>query len=148
MRSKLSASEMLYMRVLFAVALIALGIAGIGTASADHVRGHHTSGHHHLAHRITPLVVYDYQPGVVVRAYWLAPWRNRHYHPTTGEKPESGRLEDLTANVSAPEPAESFHRSWSTSSATLPETPRSYPRALDLAPRAEQPPETPAAVKP
>ena len=27
---------------------------------------------------------YDDQPGVVVRAYWEAPWRYRHYFPATG----------------------------------------------------------------
>jgi hypothetical protein len=106
------------MRVLFAI--LVLGLAGITAADADGVRRHST-----LAARTAPLVIYDYQPGVVVRAYWLAPWRQRHYYPKTGEKPEIGREEDLSTGAgSAPEPAESFQRSWSTSSAFLPEAPR------------------------
>ena len=66
--------------------------------------------------RAAPLVIYDYQPGVIVRAYWLKPWRNRHYFPTTGTVPEVGRLEDLSAERETPEPAESFFREWSASS--------------------------------
>jgi len=66
--------------------------------------------------RAAPLVIYDYQPGVVVRAYWLKPWRNRHYFPTTGTVTEVGRLEDMSVAREKPEPAESFFREWSTSS--------------------------------
>ncbi len=63
-----------------------------------------------------PLVVYDFEPGVVVRAYWLAPWRNRHYYPSTGEQPISGRNEAIPPDGrELPEPAEKFYRMWSTS---------------------------------
>jgi hypothetical protein len=147
--------EMLGMRVLFAVALIALGSAGISTASAadlSSVRSDSYSTHASAAgHRTAPLVVYDYQPGVVVRAYWLAPWRHRHYFPTTGVKPEIGRDEDLSANTGgASEPAETFQRTWSTSSAFLPEAPRAGAQPLDPepAPGAELLPQVPNAVKP
>src|SRR5665647_203189 len=128
------------MRVLFAVALIVSGIAGRNAASAadipserDATYSTYSAG---LGQRTAPLVIYDYHPGVVVRAYWLAPWRHRHYYPTTGEKPEIGRDEDLSATGSAPEPAETFQRSWSTSSAVLPELPR-----------AEPPPQLPSPLK-
>ncbi len=28
-----------------------------------------------------PLVILDDEPGVVIRRWWLPPWRNRHYYP-------------------------------------------------------------------
>jgi len=99
--------------------------------------------------RAEPVWVYDTQPGVVVRPYWCAPWRNRHYYPTTGELPLVGRDEDLTAIAPAPEPAESFYRVWSTSSSFVNEEPRAPMR--DYAPpppRDEQIPQAPNAVKP
>ncbi len=80
-----------------------------------------------LGRRVAPLVIYDYEPGVVVRAYWIAPWRHRHYFPTTGEAPEIGRDEDLSATGAPPEPAEGFAREWSNAPAIrhvpLPERP-------------------------
>ena len=116
------------MRVLFALALIVLSLAGVTAASAGDLpsvqAGNFTTRAAGVGHRTAPLVIYQYEPGVVVRAYWLAPWRKRHYYPTTGEKPEVGRDEDLSATGSAPEPAETFQRYWSTSAAFLPERPR------------------------
>jgi len=124
----------------FVFAILALAIVGISAAGAEGLRRHSSPGV-----RIAPLVIYDYQPGVVVRAYWLAPWRQRHYYPTTGERPDVGREEDLTNGAgSPPEPAESFQRSWSTSSAFLPEQVRRRP-APDDAPPAE--PKFPAPLK-
>jgi hypothetical protein len=90
-------------------------------------------------------VIYDFEPGIVVRAYWATPWRHRHYFPTTGEKPESGRNEDLSAGAAgAPEPAETFQRFWSTSSAFLPELPRDPDGQT---PPVEQPLQTPRPLK-
>jgi hypothetical protein len=74
-----------------------------------------------FARRVAPLVVYSYLPGVAVRAYWIAPWRHRHYFPVSGREPLAGRDEDRAPPRNAPEPAESFERHWSTSSAFLPE---------------------------
>ena len=128
------------MRVLFAVALIVFAIAGCNAASAadipterDSTYSTYSGG---LGQRTAPLVVYDYHPGVVVRAYWLAPWRHRHYYPTTGEKPEIGRDEDLSAPSNASEPPETFYRSWSTTSAFPPERQR-----------MELPPQMPGPLK-
>jgi hypothetical protein len=128
------------MRVLLALSLIVFGLAGVGTADARAAR-HHVR-HYAIAYRIAPLVIDAYEPGVRVRAYWLAPWRHRHYYPTTGSKPEIGRDEDLSAAGSAPEPAESFQRSWSTSSAVTQEQPREPARSFDEmpAPRIEPAP--------
>jgi hypothetical protein len=135
------------MRVLFAVALIVLGIAGLNAASAadipverDSTYSTHSAG---LGQRTAPLVIYDYHPGVVVRAYWVAPWRHRHYYPATGEKPEIGRDEDLSATSSPSEPAETFYRSWSTTSAFPPQPPRGRMPPLDV----EPPPQRPGPLK-
>lgn len=69
------------------------------------------------------IVIWDAEPGVVTRAYWLSPWRNRRYFPSSGEAPEIGRDEDLTKR-DVPEPAPTYRRYWSTSSAFAPEDPR------------------------
>ena len=71
--------------------------------------------------RIEPLIVYDYQPGVIVRSYWWSPWQNRHYFPKTGKRPKVGRLEHVTARKSSP--PQDFYRSWSVSSVFAPELP-------------------------
>jgi len=63
--------------------------------------------------RAGPVILYDVQPGVTGRTWFLSPWHSHHYFPTTGVKPQSGRLEDLSARSDV-QPAESFYRSWST----------------------------------
>jgi hypothetical protein len=97
-----------------AVALIAgLVLAASGAAQAadlppDAVGVHYSA----IGRRVAPLVVYDYEPGVVVRAYWIPPWRHRHYFPTSGQAPVVGRDEDLAASGPPPEPAETYFREW------------------------------------
>jgi hypothetical protein len=59
------------------------------------------------------LLVYDNQPGVFVRAYWRAPWRDHHYFPATGIAPRMGSYENLSAISRPPKPATTFRRSWS-----------------------------------
>jgi hypothetical protein len=59
------------------------------------------------------IVAWDFEPGVVVRAYWLPPYANRHYFPSSGEQPRLGRQEGLGSRVK-PTPAESFYREWSS----------------------------------
>jgi hypothetical protein len=57
-----------------------------------------------------PFVVYDYEPGITVRAYWLRPWAGRHYFPSGGKMPIVGRREHI-----APTPVSEkrdFHREW------------------------------------
>ena len=51
--------------------------------------------------RMEPVVIYDDQPGVIVRTYWSMPWGNRHYFPRTGKRPKSGRLEHISARPSS-----------------------------------------------
>ena len=59
------------------------------------------------------IVEWDFEPGVVVRAYWLPPYANRHYFPSSGETPRLGRKENLESSVK-PEPAKSFYREYSS----------------------------------
>src|ERR1700746_4064629 len=70
-----------------------------------------------------------------------------HYYPSLGLKPAYGRLEiDPPANRKLPQPAESYHQSWSAQSAptpatsptTQPEVPF-YPPPVILAPRGDDP---------
>lgn len=125
------------MRVLFAVALISLGLAGVSAASAadlPSVQSNDYSTRSFAAgQRAEPLVIYDDQPGVLVRAYWLAPWRHRHYFPATGKRPRIGRYENLSAVGRPSKPAQTFQRSWSNAWAYEHELPRA--RALPLDPR-------------
>ena len=105
------------MRVLLAIALLGFGIAGVGAArAADLPAGYSTpySGRYfeHAQHS-EMLWLYDDQPGVVVRAYWEAPWRYHHYFPATGIAPRIGRYENLSAVSPPPKPAKTFRRSWS-----------------------------------
>ena len=115
------------MRILIAAIVASAGITAARAADlpVDSSAGYLSA----ISQRTAPLVVYDYQPGVVVRAYWEAPWRHRHYYPRTGERPEIGRDEDLSAPYESYTPAQTFKRSWSTTSNFPPEQPRiSAPR--------------------
>jgi hypothetical protein len=135
--------EMLEMRVLIAATLLALGVAGASAADipAD-LSANYSTRSFGSGHRAGMLVFYDFEPGVNVRAYWLAPWRHRHYFPRTGEKPEIGRDEDLSAPSGYQKPAETFRRSWSNSSAFAHEVARMPARPLDV-----EPPRMPAPLK-
>ena len=143
------------MRVLLALALLVFGITSARPADLPGERGIGQYSYRAVTgNRAAQLVIFEFEPGVPTRAYWRAPWRHRHYFPTTGEQPEIGRDEDLSATSGTPEPAESYHRYWSTSSAFSEETPRAVLRALGLAPPADaerrfrNPDQNPDAVKP
>jgi hypothetical protein len=70
-----------------------------------------------------------------------------HYYPTLGLKPAYGRLEiEPPTNRKLPQPAESYHQSWSAQSAPNPPTlPNAqpevpfYPPPVILAPRGDDP---------
>jgi hypothetical protein len=105
------------MRALHAVVIFSCAIAAVGRTEAADLRSRVSSTA--AAFDVVPVragqfFVYDYQPGVEVRAYWARPWQNRHYFPFTGKKPKVGRRENLSAKRPAPKPAESFYREWST----------------------------------
>ena len=112
------------------------GFAGVGAARAADLAGERGERnvfiHHVPVGRIAaPLVIYDFQPGVVVRAYWLAPWRHRHYFPFGADKAELPPADNTPL-----EPAETFERYWSTSQTFIRELPPA--RARDRAPPDEQ----------
>ena len=105
------------------VAVVAAGIAGAAAADLPlHPSGHFVA----IGQPALPLVIFQYEPGIVVRAYWLPPWDHRHYFPVTGKLPRIGRRENLSV-IDPPEPAESFERTWSTSAAFVHEGPRVLP---------------------
>ncbi len=105
---------MLEMRILFALAIVASGMATASAADLDGGRDYA------VGVRSEQLMIYDYEPGVIVRAYWRTPWRHRHYYPRTGKQPGVGRHEHLSVTGSITKPPETFERYWSTSSVFLP----------------------------
>ena len=127
------------MRSLLATVSTICCLAGVSAASAADLS---TDGSYARSYatgeRAVPLVTYDYQPGVAVRAYWLTPWRNRHYYPFTGERPEIGRDEDLAAPSARTVPGATFKRYWSTSF---------MPEQQFASPPAGRPPKNPGPLK-
>src|SRR5579872_3367047 len=102
------------MRIPFTIALLGFSIAGVAAAgAADLAAGRYSGGEFSsYAQRSALLVTYDNEPGIVVRAYWRAPWRDHHYFPFSRHRPKIGRAENLSA-ISHPKPARTFRRSWS-----------------------------------
>jgi hypothetical protein len=106
---------------MWTVAVWAVG--SVAARAADASAGGPAAGYGPDAYspRIEPLIVWDYQPGVIVRSYWWSPWQNRHYFPKTGKRPKVGRLEHVTARKSSV--AQDYYRSWSVSSVFAPGLP-------------------------
>ena len=105
------------MRALQAVVIVSAAIAGLSQAQAGDLRVGRSgvvTGIYVVPVRAGQYVISDGEPGVATRAYWAAPWQNRHYFPFTGKKPKVGRHENLSAKRPAPRPAESYYRAWST----------------------------------
>ncbi|AXK79512.1 hypothetical protein DW352_02645 [Pseudolabrys taiwanensis] len=111
------------MRIVGAIVGLVGGLAAAAASAADLSVGAEGYGGYGGV-TAGQIVVWDAQPGIVTRAYWLPPWRNRHYFPSNGEMPEVGRDEDLSKR-SVPNRAQSFGRSWSATSANpgMPLTP-------------------------
>lgn len=59
-----------------------------------------------------PFLVYDYEPGIAVRTYWLRPWAGRHYFPSGGKMPIVGRREHISPTPVSEK--RDFHREWQT----------------------------------
>ncbi|RTL76846.1 MAG: hypothetical protein EKK36_03530 [Bradyrhizobiaceae bacterium] len=58
-----------------------------------------------------------------------------HYYPSLGRRPGYGRLEiQPSANRKLPQPAESYHQSWSAQSAPPQQTVPAYPPPVIVAP--------------
>lgn len=123
------------MRALMIIAVLVVGIIAVAPARAADApaRADVFTRHVPHGHRVGPIVVYDFQPGVVVRAYWASPWRHRHYFPF-GAKQDADTAPD---DAGPPQPAESFERSWSTCNMCDRQLPPL--RARDEAPEDAQP---------
>jgi hypothetical protein len=112
------------MRVLFAIAIMVLGIAAASAANAGVVRaghGHFVAHYHPVGRPAGQLFLFDWEPGVVVRAYWLSPWRDRHYFPFGRDRWD---VHPVRTHWPRPRPAQSFDRYWSTSSGFAAPPPR------------------------
>ena len=126
----------------FAIAIF-FAITGVVAAdAADVSSGRNAGGYGNYSAygaRIEPIVIYDDQPGVIVRSYWDAPWANRHYFPSTGRRPKVGRLEHISAHRVSK--AEDYFRFWSASSVFLSEVPIGPARRFGIppTPSEEQP---------
>jgi hypothetical protein len=110
------------MRGRFAGALL-LGVVGVAAANAADLAGGGLNGGYGVytpyAVRMEPMIIYDYEPGVIVRSYWYPPLDNRHYFPRTGRRPRVGRLEHWPARaISKPQ---EYYRYWSASSVFAPQ---------------------------
>jgi hypothetical protein len=104
------------MRILLAIVLLGFGVAaGSAARAADFpaVYPQSFSGYSEAAYRGEMVWLDDDEPGVVVRAYWRAPWHYRHYFPATGIRPRTGRYENLSAVSRPQKPAQTYRRSWS-----------------------------------
>ena len=102
-----------------------VGVIGIAAVNAAELsNGQNAGGYGYAAYgaRMEPVIIYDDQPGVIVRSYWDTPWDNRHYFPRTGRKPKVGRLEHISAHPRISR-AQSYFRYWSASSVFIGEIP-------------------------
>jgi len=117
------------MRVFSLAIGLGLGLAGMVSARAADLplrpAADRNVGLHYQAvgRRIASTVIWDYEPGVAMRAWWLPPWRHRHYYPGTGKRPRIGRRENRHVRRAATEPAETYYRTWTTTSAFVSERP-------------------------
>jgi hypothetical protein len=123
------------MRALVAIAILAFLAAGVSSAgAADRIGGSRRSDYTSYApvgYPAPPLVIYDYDPGVVVRAYWLPPWRDHHYFPFGRDRWDIRRVK---APAGRPRPAETFRRYWSNSGAFVNDLPPAVLQSFDTAP--------------
>jgi hypothetical protein len=92
-----------------------------------------------------PYVFYDFEPGIVVRAYWLEPWAGRHYFPSGGKLPLLGRHEQL--KPAAVSTKNSFHREWSSFPIDTIEQPPLILNQQQYFPHANPAPPSPAVSK-
>lgn len=116
------------MRVVGTIIGLCAGFAGIAAACAadlPHVPVSHDAGLYYAPYgvRAGQIWFWAYEPGVAVRPYWLAPWRDRHYFPFTGHRPHIGRRENARLRARTA-PPETYTRTWTTTSAFVVARPR------------------------
>ncbi|HEY6024724.1 MAG TPA: hypothetical protein VIV34_11190 [Pseudolabrys sp.] len=128
------------MRSFFTRAVLAgaVAIAAVVSASAADISGDRSSAGGNIEYysaygaRMEPVVIYDSQPGVIVRSYWYMPWANRHYFPSTGRRPRTGRLEHISVRRNSR--SEDYFRIWGASSGFPFEAPPSRARQYGIPP--------------
>jgi len=108
------------MRVFFALVFMLAALATLGSkhARAADLPHYEMRGGAAAAPvtRAAPVIVYDFEPGVMARAYFRSPWRNRRYFPTSDQPPVLGRDEVIPGpDREMPEQTQSYYRFWSTS---------------------------------
>jgi hypothetical protein len=111
------------MRFLVAIAILAVALTGAAGARAADLRSGLSARYVNYAPVgaiAAPQIVYDFEPGVIVRPYWLAPWRNRHYFPFGHDRWDRHKVHAWVR----PRPAQSFHQYWSNAQAFV----RPWPR--------------------
>jgi hypothetical protein len=91
-------------RLSFASLIIAAALSGAPARAADLAGGWIGAVH------AEPFVIYDFEPGVDIRPYWLTPWAGRHYFPSGGKMPVVGRREQLSPRPVSEK--QNFHREW------------------------------------
>ena len=96
---------------------------------------------------VAPVVIIDDQPGVVTRAWWLPPWRNRHYYPRGGAKLKTGRRHHAERSV-RPRPAQSYARYWTNPPVYLLDLPPQLRREFVPPPRRTYRRQPPIPAKP
>jgi len=102
------------MRVLAVIAIMLLAVTAAGAADFHGARGGHFVAHYDpIGRPAGQIFTYDWEPGVVVRAYWLRPWRDRHYFPYGRDRWDVHRVSSHPVRL---RPAEPFKRFWGVSS--------------------------------
>jgi hypothetical protein len=123
------------MRALVAMAILVFGVAGVGAAdlrAGPEAQGHASYGAYSvIAEPAAPLIIYDFEPGVTMRAYWLPPWRNRHYFPS---HVNYGKRHATPHPAGRPKPAETYLRRWSNDGAYINNLPPAVLRSFDRPP--------------
>jgi hypothetical protein len=94
--------------------------------------------------RAGPFVAYDFEPGIVVREYWLRPWAGRHYFPSGDKLPVLGRREEL--KPAAVSTGRSFRREWTTFPVDTIQTPPLFLNQQQYFPSSEAVPPPPPTV--
>jgi hypothetical protein len=121
------------MRVLLAIAILVCALAGVPRATAADLgigaRPVMSGDYYLFADRAGALIVYDFEPGIVQRAYYLPPWRDRHYFPFHAVRPRHSQ-----APAGRPRPAESYFRYWSNDGAFIDDLPPQALRSFDTPP--------------
>jgi hypothetical protein len=92
-----------------------------------------------------PFVVYDFEPGIEIRAYWAQPWAGRHYFPSSGKMPVVGRREHIPPTPVSDK--RNFHREWQSFPVDTIQQPPLILNQQQYFPSSEAAPPPPAVLK-